>query len=298
MIKDSISDSSLHLIARVLKDHDLPTYVKLADLYKSETGVNRFGYALPAERLLPCNTKLACYLSHAYYYAQQAKLASDKHRKYIEDSLAQFARLHEITEDVAKLASIPEWAPTGRTRKIASRDLRNLDGLSPMDLILYAREQVETMGSKLAVDPSLAEWIFPNQFVALDRQILSLQKERPDDAEDLGKLASAVEPMSPRRSWQELPVIAEALGVILDDNALLQSKMAGWPTRRYPAIRLASRFYHEEDLQEKLAEIDRLIVPDLYGSPIRTLKSNWQDIVEGSSLPDQRKVASLFSPAV
>lgn len=290
MSSHSFSDSSFFLIARALKDIELPEYAKLADVFAPSASANRHGFAMPSSSQLPCNTKVACYLSHAYYYAQR-DLVSPDDQPEVESKLAEFANLHRINTDVQALAQYPGWSSEEKLAE-TPMDLRDVSDLSPMDLIEFARSDDEQ--SKTASGLDCKRWSFTRQHKDLPRQLKHLAET--EDNEAYAKLASAIEFHSPRRINEELPVIAEAMREICGDTEEVFNKLSLWPTHLDPVVRIGFATYDREDVESKLAGIDGVLGGDsgLINRPVLFPASDWECTIERLTGPRaQQAIAYL-----
>ena len=306
-IYDAVNDPGFQTVAVHLQHIELPSYVREADDVAVKQAGGIHGFAIPKQRKLPCGTKAACYLSHAFFLAQRDSLPTAVQSE-ADKQLARFADMHGITADVSKLAQ--HMSPG--TEKIASAvdvarrlshcGVENQDRQMPGELIRAARELVQ--GDKTARDVTFCrQWVFDMPFnnLSQDIRLLKLANKDQTQCDRLDVLSSKVAGMSQTKQLRAMDTIADALFLIMEHKTAAQTwnAMKNWHRNDIPAVRVGRVDVPYTVLESKLAQIEAatglpVVKPGLFALPV----DNWVDVIEGCDPKQAQQIQSLFVPAM
>jgi len=107
---DQSSDYSNKELYTLLKDTDLPSYVKVAEVddYDALEGLPKEAFADENRRIYPLNSASRVYVSNAFFTSKKAdiqRLYGDNYTSQIENKIKQAADILGISEDLANYSS-------------------------------------------------------------------------------------------------------------------------------------------------------------------------------------------------
>lgn len=305
MLIDVVNDPGYQTVAGRLRSVELPDYVRQADDQAIKTAGGPHGFALSRTRKLPCGTKAACYLSHAYYYVQQDQL-SPVERSEASQSLQRFAALHDIADDVGKLAQYlgPDQSDKAASavqvaRQLSHCGVENQEHQMPGQLIRAARELLQ--GDKTARSADFCRrWCMDMPFKRLSQDIRALKLARKDaeQKEQLDVLADKVSRLSQTQQLANIDKIADALHIILDHKTASATRdvLNDWPRQDVADVRVGRVNVPYVELESKLADIAMSTgLPVVKSGLISLPVSDWVGIVESCSPQQASRIHELLS---
>ncbi len=300
MLTDIQSNNNLSLVAQLLHLAEAPEYVRRATPAEAGVAMEKHAnyFADPINRCLPVHTKVACYLSRAYFEVQRDSLPEGR-AKSIEDKLAHMEQVHEIASDCNRLKEVvesqkqnsPEAIDTRMGRKLASGAIQ----ASPDSLIVIARHLAETC-PKLAEHPMsfTSRWAFDEQFHNLGSNLRALHYRYPQHKQAIFDLAAEVEAMSPRKQLEEFPEIAAKLAAFEPNLKVLHNHLSKLPVAPGKQIKLAGCIFPEEVVAESLCSLHKIASVPLVRLPLATPVPGWQDQLESLDRGQQQKLADYL----
>lgn len=300
MIADVQSNSNLSLVARVLQLAGPPDYVRQATLTDAGAGIEKQAsyFADPASCLFPIHTKVATYLSRAYFEMQRDELPRSR-QQAIEAKIAEMEGWHKIAEDTSRIreviaserANTPEAIDRNFSRKLASGAIAP----KPDALITIARHLANTQ-PKLAESPFsfTSKWAFNRQFHNMDANLRALAHRYANHKTAIYELSEAVGRLTPRQQVEQLPAIANKMAEFEPNLTVLQRRLAEMPKADAPQVKLASFIFREGDVRSRLCDLHKLASEPLINAPINTPVVGWQDQLESLDNAQQQKLADFL----
>lgn len=277
-----------------------PDFFRQATLSEAGVGIEkRAGYfADPAGYLFPIHTKVATYLSRAYFEVQRDSLPQSR-RNEIESRLEEMEGQYKIASDTARIhevvaaekANTPEAIDKSFSSKLASGTIAP----TPDALIVIARHLASAQ-PKLAESPFTftSKWAFNRQFHNLDANMRALSVRYPGHKTAIYELSDEVGKMTPRQQVERLPEIATKMAAFEPDLSLLQRRLADMPKAAGPQIKLASYIFREGDVASRLCGLHKIASVPLINAPINSPVAGWQDQLEKLDNSQQQLLADFL----
>lgn len=304
IIQDSQTDPSLQMVAGYLQQDSTPDFVRQGHVLSKDEISGRLGFAMPERRKFPCHDKVACYLSHLYFY-QQADRFTDAQRRQIKSSLERHAVNYGIGEQTSKIAGFFDVQKKLEGGELAAKVAETAESQSVADLVEYAREITRSGGDgvKLAVNEFMSRWAFDAHFLDFPFAYASL-KSQYGDSSMLNELKTIrksahwqVPPSSkswaastPRQIHTAFPQIMESIVTSLPqlDRESVRKKIACFAAFDSPVICMLGRYrFKEADVLPELKQLHKVasnpLVSDLLPDPL----PGWQEALEADTRPER-----------
>lgn len=285
-IQDPITNQNLSLIGQYIDV--LPDWVKEASMEPlfDEVPANLFA----ADGALPCHTKLATFLSRAYFTVQQKQIERNRAEK-IEAKLASFERQWRIdpteVEVVVNQIKVAQAIPT--VDELGQQLLNKVAAGSniQLDHLVVACRELVSQGCTLPRVHKVAMITPVADFKAFIRDLA--RKHGNEQA----KTAAAELLQSSHEAAQQH--VAEVLSGINMDPRRFISKIAALPEQEHFDVRIDAGDYPRRTVIQQLPKIAAITGLPVICGDLDVPAANWESIITGCDKVTQRRIQTCVA---